>query len=1144
MAPSDSRAHDDATSDVADSATSDAERDAAGGAAEARPGLLDGLNPVQSDAVTHAEGPLLVVAGAGSGKTRVLTHRIAHLIRDQGVSPFEILAITFTNKAADEMKERVKALVGPVADKMWVSTFHSACVRMLRRDADKLGFPRQFTIYDQADAVRLTGYVIRDLGLDSKRFPPRSIHATISAAKNDGLDAATYAARAGNLFERKIAEVFTEYQSRLQRAGSMDFDDLLGQALRLLREHPDVLQHYQRRFKHILVDEYQDTNRVQNDFVLLLAADHRNVAVVGDQDQCLPPGTPVATPDGPRPIESLSAGDAVLGVGAARTQVANTVAAVRAGHYDGRLYTVHAGGHAVRGTPHHVVLADTALEPGRHIVYLMERIDRGFRIGLTKSVRPVAPGQFEQGLRVRINQEHADRAWVLRVCYSKAEAAFHQAFYAATYGIPTALFHGLGRNLVVDEAWLERLFAEVDTRTAAKRLMEDLDLHPSFPHYRPGNGGRRQMLNLTMFSDCRSGDVGYHRVQWSSNRTAVADRLRDAGFPVRPGKRGGARVEVSRKSYRESLAFAHDMAAAGGLDIARRAMVGGTLYPFMPLAHLREGMRLLVEGPDGLAEARVDAIDVDDYDGPVHDIEVEPTHTYLAGGVLVHNSIYAFRGADMRNIVEFEDAFPDTTVVLLEQNYRSTQTILDAANAVIANNVSRKPKELWTDHGSGDPIVRYHADDEVDEAQWVTREIARLHDSSEVQGPDGDDLRWGDVAVFYRTNAQSRVLEEQLMRADIPYKVVGGTRFYDRKEIKDAIAYLRAVVNPVDEVSVKRVLNEPKRGVGATSIGKLDGYATAHGMSFIDALRRADDAGVGGTATRGIEVFLTLLDDVVHLATGSPGPLLEQLLERSGYLDQLEAERTIESEGRLENLAELVGAASEADTVDEFLEQISLVSDVDSLDDDSTSVVLMTLHSAKGLEFPVVFLIGLEDGVFPHLRSLTEPDQLEEERRLAYVGITRARRRLYLTHAWSRTLFGGTQYNPPSRFLDEIPSGLVRDVEGHRRASRGGRTYGSGGGGWRSGGGSGSGPGGGDRALRVAAGRDRIVEQALAARKPSRSGADGLGLKIGDDVRHNVFGEGVILDMSGSGDKTEALVRFRDAGEKRLLLSWAPLERL
>ncbi|MFS8481684.1 MAG: DNA helicase PcrA [Acidimicrobiia bacterium] len=745
--------------------------------------LLAGLNPVQADAVTHDGGPLLVVAGAGSGKTRVLTHRIAHLIKVRGVSPFEILAITFTNKAADEMKSRVAALVGPVAEKMWVSTFHSACVRILRRDADRLGYPRNFTIYDQADAVRLTGYVVRDLGLDTKRFPPRSVHAAISAAKNEGLDAEAYAQRAGNLFERKIAEVFTEYQQRLQRAGSMDFDDLLGQALRLLREHPDVLQHYQRRFRHILVDEYQDTNRVQNDIVLLLAADHRNVAVVGDQDQ----------------------------------------------------------------------------------------------------------------------------------------------------------------------------------------------------------------------------------------------------------------------------------------------------------------------------------------------------------------SIYAFRGADMRNIVDFESAFPDTTVILLEQNYRSTQTILDAANAVIAHNVSRKPKELWTDRGKGDPIVRYHADDEVDEAQWITREIARLHDRDEVEGGDGGPLRWGDIAVFYRTNAQSRVLEEQLMRADIPYKVVGGTRFYDRKEIKDAIAYLRAVVNPADEVSIKRVVNEPKRGVGDTTIGRIDAYAAARGLSFAEALRRADDAGVGAKARRGIESFLAVLDDAADLVPSGPGPVLERLLERSGYLEQLEADRSIEAEGRLENLAELVGAAHEVATVDEFLEQISLVSDVDSLDDDTTSVVLMTLHSAKGLEFPVVFMMGMEDGVFPHLRSLTEPDQLEEERRLAYVGITRARRRLYLTHAWSRTLFGGTQYNPPSRFLDEIPSELVRDVEGHRRASRRGGGYG---GGWR----SSAGPG--DRSLRVAAGRDRIVERALEARRPQRSGAESLGLTVGDDVRHATFGEGVILELSGSGDKTEALVRFRDVGEKRLLLSWAPLEKL
>jgi DNA helicase-2/ATP-dependent DNA helicase PcrA len=757
--------------------------DAAEPGAPAEPGtsMLEGLNPVQRDAVAHGEGPLLVVAGAGSGKTRVLTHRIAHLIRDRGVSPFEILAITFTNKAADEMKHRVAALIGPVASKMWVSTFHSACVRILRRDADKIGFPRQFTIYDQADANRLVGYVIRDLSLDTKRFPPRSIHGAISAVKNEGIDPEAYAAGAQSIFERKIAEIYREYQGRLLRAGAMDFDDLLGNALLLLREHPDVLAHYRQRFRYVLVDEYQDTNRVQNDLVLLIGAEHRNVCVVGDQDQ----------------------------------------------------------------------------------------------------------------------------------------------------------------------------------------------------------------------------------------------------------------------------------------------------------------------------------------------------------------SIYAFRGADMRNIVEFEDAFPDTTVVLLEQNYRSTQTILDAANAVIANNASRKPKELWTDQGKGEPIVRYHADDEVDEASWISREIARLHDESDMQTP----LHWGDVAVFYRTNAQSRVLEEHLMRVGIPYKVIGGTRFYDRREVKDALAFLKTVVNPSDEVSIKRVLNEPKRGIGATSVGKLDAWATAHGLSFMDALRRADDAGVSGQASRGIDAFLAVLDDVADLAEGSPGPLLEALLDRSGYLEALEAERTIESEGRLENLAELVGAAADFTAVDEFLEQVGLVSDQDEVDDDPSSVVLMTIHAAKGLEFPVVFVIGLEDGVFPHLRSLTEPDQLEEERRLAYVGITRARQRLYLTHAWSRTLFGGTQYNPSSRFLDEIPSGLVTAVEGNRRASRSSRSSGDG---YRSSFGS-SGYGSGSR---VGAGRERIVDSAMASRFPTRSGAEGLGLKIGDDVRHNKFGEGVIIDLGGSGEKAEARVRFRDAGEKTLLLSWAPLEKI
>jgi DNA helicase-2/ATP-dependent DNA helicase PcrA len=1085
---------------------------------------LDGLNPVQREAVTHHEGPLLVVAGAGSGKTRVLTSRIAHLVEAHGVSPFAILAITFTNKAADEMKQRVAALIGPVATKMWVSTFHSACVRILRRDGPKLGYPSSFTIYDQADTVRLTGYVIRDLGLDPKRFPPRSVHAAISAAKNDNLTVEGYTARVGTIFERKIADVYREYQTRLERAGAFDFDDLLLVTTRLFREQPDVLEHYRRRFEHVLVDEYQDTNRVQNEIVLQLAGEHRNVCVVGDSDQCLPPGTMVATPGGPVPIEQVRPGDQVMGTTGATGAVAGRIADVRSGRYAGRLYRVTAGGRALRGTPHHVVLARQVLDPGRFIVYLMYRSDRGWRIGLTKSVRPRLAGLDEIGLRVRINQEHADAAWIVKVCDTRAEASFWEASLAARFGLPTACFHGIGRELAMNEAWLQRLYEELDTESSAKRLFEEFDLHPEYPHVRPQNGGNRQTLNLTMFSDRRA-NAAYHRVQWSSSRLEIGDRLAGAGFAVRAGKLAGVRFETSRRDYADALSLARTAAAAGGLAINRRAMVDGIVYQFTPLAHLRPGMLVLVDDHGRLEERRVDDLTFEDYDGPVFDLEVEPTHTYVADGILVHNSIYNFRGADIRNILEFEDAFPDATVIVLEQNYRSTQTILDAANAVIANNAGRKPKELWTDSGTGALLVRYHADDEGDEAQWVAHEISRLHD---------EGSRWGDVAVFFRTNAQSRVVEEHLMRLGIPYRVVGGTRFYDRREVKDALAYLRAVVNPVDEVSVKRVLNVPKRGVGDSTVARLDVWAAAHDVPFVDALRQAPEAGVTGRAVKGIAEFLALLDELAALVGDGPAAMLESMLDRTGYVADLQAEHSIEAEGRLENLAELVGHARDFTEVDTFLEQVSLVADTDELpaDGDDTSVVLMTLHAAKGLEFPSAFLMGMEDGVFPHLRSLGEPAQLEEERRLCYVGITRARERLYLTNAWSRTLYGATQYNPPSRFLDEIPANLLRHAEGSRetrkRASVGSRSW--------------------QPADAIRRNRDEIVERALQPAPPhgraTPSGADTLGLRVGNDVSHPKFGEGVIIDIKGQDDKAEALVRFVDAGERWLLLSWAPLTKL
>jgi DNA helicase-2/ATP-dependent DNA helicase PcrA len=740
---------------------------------------LTQLNPDQRDAVEYSGGPLLIVAGAGSGKTRVLTHRVAQLIAN-GVHPMNILAITFTNKAAGEMRSRVKSLVGDVADRMWVSTFHSACVRILRMTADKIGYNKNFTIYDSSDSLRLVGQIIRDLNLDPKRFPAKGAQARISLWKNELVEPAGATDTAFGPYDTKYAEIYTEYQHRLRRAEAMDFDDLLVNVVLLFRRNPETLAAFQDRFKHVLVDEYQDTNLAQNEIVLLLGRLHHNVCVVGDTDQ----------------------------------------------------------------------------------------------------------------------------------------------------------------------------------------------------------------------------------------------------------------------------------------------------------------------------------------------------------------SIYAFRGADYRNILQFERAFPDVYTVVLAQNYRSTQVILDAANAVISNNVERKPKELWTDVGSGDKIVRYYAEDEDEEARFVVSELQRLHRHEAVN--------WREIAVFYRTNAQSRVIEEFLIDADIPYRVIGGTKFYDRKEVKDAVAYLRCVLNPADEVSIRRVINVPRRGVGDTSVDKVAALAAQQSIGLSVALRRAAQAGVGGAALRGINEFISLIDSLETEVEHGPAHLLRELLERSGYLAELRNEDTHEAEGRIENLEELIGAAEEFPDANDFLEKVSLVSDTDEIAGDD-KVMMMTLHSAKGLEFPTVFIIGMEEGVFPHNRSLLEPAALEEERRLAYVGITRAERRLFVSHAWSRSLHGSRQYNPPSRFLDEIPLELLDrrgsvdtgadEGRGHlRERSDWARTPVPD---FR--GGSSRGTARGSRSVTSAA-SDALRP---AAREPRTEHA----FAIGDDVVHPVFGEGVIINIEGAGEKAEAEVRFVERGTKRLALAWAPLTK-
>lgn len=741
------------------------------------------LNPAQNEAVTHGNGPLLVVAGAGSGKTRVLTSRIAHLINEKGISPFEILAITFTNKAAEEMRHRVVELVGSVAHKMWVSTFHSACVRILRQSSDEIGFSPNFTIYDQGDAARLMGHVIKDLNFDLKRFPPRALLSKISSLKNEGINPNDYLDSTENPYDQKVSEIFVEYQLRLKRASAMDFDDLLLNTVIIFRKNKLILEQWQNRFKHVLVDEYQDTNLIQNELVSLLAADHRNICVVGDSDQ----------------------------------------------------------------------------------------------------------------------------------------------------------------------------------------------------------------------------------------------------------------------------------------------------------------------------------------------------------------SIYQFRGADVRNILNFEKVFPDATVIVLDQNYRSTQTILDAANEVISRNSGRQPKDLWTEEGNGESIVMYQASNEDDEAKWVAEKIISYKRAGYSE--------LSDVAIFYRTNAQSRAIEEQLNRLGMAYRVVGGTRFYDRREVRDALAYLRLAVNPLDEVALRRVLNVPKRGVGDTSLGKIEDWADKNQVDFFPALFEASKAGVSGKALKGIESFLNLLEESQSRLDLGPADIIEFSLEKSGYISALEEERTIEAEGRLENLSELVGAASEFSDISEFLERVGLVADTDEIPNEGSDfgdgeVLLMTLHAAKGLEFPVVFLLGMEEGIFPHVRALGDPDQMEEERRLAYVGITRARKILHLCNAWSRMLHGQTQYNPPSRFLDDIPEGLTQR-EGSQKSSRNLKNS--------------------TNSYSDIDDWGFISTDEFSSEEPSgrifgkgtnqpendsnSSEAHLLALEPGDDVKHKAWGMGVVVSVSGVEDRAEAVISFPSVGEKRLLLAWAPLER-
>jgi len=1025
--------------------------------------LLEGLNPPQKAAVTHGDGPLLILAGAGSGKTRVLTHRLAYLIHSGRARAHEILAITFTNKAAQEMRERVELLLGRSTRGMWVMTFHASCARMLRAEAPRLGYTRQFTIYDQADARRLVKRAIDELGVDPKRFTPAALHNQISDAKNKLRDAEAYRQLVGSYFEQTVADVFEVYERDLHRMNAMDFDDLLVRTVNVLELFPEVRARYAASFRHVLVDEYQDTNHAQYRLLQLLAGEHRNLAVVGDDDQCLVEGTPVTMADGTvKPIEDVRAGDLVRSCyGSGDFRAARVTDTFRSERADGIRIVTRAGREIV-STPEHTHFAGyrLGLTPQLHMTSLMRDAGRGCRVGVTRASTDAVRTPMI-GIQQRSGQEHADAAWVVSVHAS---------------------------------------------------------LDVEHPHHAPApHEGRRRNVTITLCGD-RRGRTPMHRATMAGRDPEVRARLEAAGLPVRPARKGGWRIETCFEEFDDAVRLADRIRRVTDVSVRYSARLGApspgmkNALPFMPASSVRPGMAMFTA--DGAYDV-VDRVERVTLDRPVYDLNVEATHNFVAADLVTHNSIYAFRGADITNILHFQDDFPEAEVVRLEQNYRSTQTILDAANGVISHNRGRMGKTLWTDIGEGDKIKIRELDDEHAEARFVVGEIERLVD---------EGVSRAEIAVFYRTNAQSRVLEDTLVRREIGYQVIGGTKFYERAEIKDAVAYLTLLANPQDGISFTRVANSPRRGIGQTSLSRVLAHADTMGIAVWDAAAEPGSVpGLGTAAQRAFGRFMATMTTLRERADdGVPvGDLLEAILRETGYLDALEAERTIEAQGRMENLEELVEVGREfdaraedgADTLDAFLQQVSLVADADTRRDDEGLVTLMTLHNAKGLEYPIVFIIGCEEGVFPHSRSLDE-GTLEEERRLCYVGMTRAMRDLYLTYARRRAVFGAASFALPSRFLGEIPPDLV-ESEG-APASFGG--------------------GGGYAAGRAGAGASRIPGWAA-----SRTEAPSAEYRMGDDVVHAAFGEGVVTAVEPGGI---VVVRFAgDGSERKLMAEYAPISK-
>jgi DNA helicase-2/ATP-dependent DNA helicase PcrA len=1148
--------------------------------------LLEGLNEPQREAVTHGEGPLLILAGAGSGKTTVLTRRVAFLIFSGQVRPSEVLAITFTNKAAAEMRGRVEQLVGHSTRGMWLMTFHAACARILRAKADLLGYTRSFTIYDQADSRRLTKRCMDEIGVDPKRFTPAAVQSRISSGKNKLFSASAYRDQADGPFEEMIAEVYRLYERELEAANAMDFDDLLFRAVSLFELHPDVRRDYATAFRHVLVDEYQDTNHAQYRLLQLLIGGgeqpargeavavpgHRNLAVVGDDAQCLVEGTLVRMGDGSlKPIQDVRVGEEVLSCfGSGDMRPAKVLRTHRSVGSEG-IRIVLRSGRQIVSTPEHTHFAGYRLgfTPQMHMTYLMRRREEGFRVGTS---RTYTAGQIKPvvGVALRARTESGDAAWVVGTHETEADARAHEALLSLRYGLPTIPFvarpNGRENGLVGDQELIDELFWKLDTVEAGCDLLADQGLDYCQPHFVPkSHEGARRIVTVTLCAD-RRGRTPMHLIALGGRDTAARAALEGIGLSVRPAKRGSEswRYESCFKGFSAVLEVVSRIQEVLDVHVRYQACLGSrqtdgsrNTLPFIPAGSIRPGMAMFTE--DGGYDL-VDTVSRVPLDRPVFDLDIEATHNFIAEGVLTHNSIYGFRGADVSNILDFERDFPDARVVKLEQNYRSTQNILSAANAVISHNREGIDKRLWSELGDGSTLHVRSLQDEHAEARLIVGEIERLLDE--------DLATRSEIAVLYRTNALSRVVEDALMRNEIAYQVIGGTKFYERAEVKDAMAYLSLIANPQDAVSFQRIVNSPRRGIGQASVAKVLAHAAATDLPIWKVASVPQEVpGLGAAAMKAIGRFMATMTELREVAGSgvSVAELLEQTLQKTGYLEALAAERTIEAQGRLENLEQLIDVAAEFDEREDiesedqialpeaetsivessaqdalpllelapepaaasglglFLQQIALVADADSRRDEDGLITLMTLHNAKGLEYPVVFIAGCEEGIFPHSRAIDEGG-IEEERRLFYVGVTRAMRELYLTYARRRRLFGEPTASLPSSFLEEIPGELI-DLEEEQE-----RGFGF--------------SGAPSAGIRPALGGFPALGagvRATDARRRSGNGGSAPTFRLGEDVVHAAFGEGVVTAVEPDG---VIVVRFAgDGSERKLIAEYAPVSR-